>query len=219
MKIFCIDKNYQPQEKTEKPILYMKPETALTREDWPFFVPDWSQQVECETHLVVRINHLGKSIPERFANRYYDEVTVGLTFTTRDIQNQLKEKGLPWEISTGFDGASYVGKWVKLDDVLSKHGDSQGVTKTVTPSQGGIETTTPSLPFSTTLNGQPCAEGNTADMLHSIDEIVSYVSQFYLLKTGDLIFTGSPSSFGPLKEGDLIAASLCGSQLLECRCK
>ena len=209
MKIFCIDKNYQPQEKTEKPILYMKPETALTREDWPFFVPDWSQQVECETHLVVRINHLGKSIPERFANRYYDEVTVGLTFTTRDIQNQLKEKGLPWEISTGFDGASYVGKWAKLDDLLSKHGSSQG----------GVETATPSLRFSTTLNGQPCAEGNTADMLHSIDEIVSYVSQFYLLKTGDLIFTGSPSSFGPLKEGDLIAASLCESQLLECRCK
>ncbi len=199
MKIFCIDKNYQPPEKTEKPILYMKPETALTREDWPFFVPDWSQQVECETHLVIRINHLGKSIPERFASRYYDEVTVGLTFTTRDIQNQLKEKGLPWEISTGFDGASYVGKWVKLKDILSKYPLS--------------------IPFSTTLNGQPCAEANTTDMLHSIDEIVSYVSQFYLLKTGDLIFTGAPSSFGPLKEGDVICASLCGSQLLECRCK
>lgn len=209
MKIFCIDKNYRPQEKTEKPILYMKPETALTREDWPFFVPDWSQQVECETHLVVRINHLGKSIPERFANRYYDEVTVGLTFTTRDIQNQLKKKGLPWEISTGFDGASYVGKWVKLDDVLSKYSSSKG----------GVETTTPSLPFSTTLNGQPCAEADTADMLHTIDEIVSYVSQFYLLKTGDLIFTGSPTSFGPLKEDDVICASLCESQLLECRCK
>lgn len=209
MKIFCIDKNYRPQEKTEKPILYMKPETALTREDWPFFVPDWSQQVECETHLVVRINHLGKSIPERFANRYYDEVTVGLTFTTRDIQNQLKENGLPWEISTGFDGASYVGKWVKLKDILSKDDNSKGVR----------ETSIPSLPFLTTLNGQPCSEANTADILHSIDEIVSYVSQFYLLKTGDLIFTGSPTSFGPLKEGDVICASLCGSQLLECRCK
>ena len=157
--------------------------------------------MECETHLVVRINHLGKSIPVRFANRYYDEVTVGLTLTTRDIQNQLKEKGLPWEISTGFDGASYVGKWVKLDEVLAKQDTSKGIS------------------FSATLNGQPCGEANTADMLHTIDEIVSYVSQFYLLKTGDLIFTGSPTSFGPLKEGDLICASIGDSELLECRCK
>lgn len=195
MKIFCIDKNYRPCEKSGAPVLYLKPETALTREDWPFFVPDWSQQVECETHLVARINHLGKSIPERYAHRYYDEVTVGLTFTTRDIQNQLKAKGLPWEISTGFDGASYVGRWIK------------------------IPATSASLHFTTSLNGQPCAEADTADMLHTIDEIVSYVSRFYLLKTGDLIFTGSPSSFGPLKEGDLISASLAGSELLQCRCK
>ena len=103
MKIICVENNYSPEFKGDWPILYLKPETALTRSDWPFFVPDWSQQVECSTHLVVRINHLGKSIPERFAHRYYDEVTLGLMFTARDIQNQLKEKGLPWEISTGFD--------------------------------------------------------------------------------------------------------------------
>ena len=204
MKIFCIDKNYAPQEKPQNPILYMKPETALTREDWPFFVPDWSQQVECEAHLAVRINHLGKSIPVRFAHRYYDEITVGLSFVARDVQNNLISNGLPWEISTGFDGASYVGKWVKLTDLGAVRKEGEEL---------------PDITFSASLNGQKQVENNSAKMLHSIDEIISFVSQYYLLKTGDIILCGAPASFGPLHETDLITASLADIEVLQCRCK
>lgn len=195
MKIICVENNYTPETKGDSPILYLKPETALTRSDWPFFVPDWSQQVECSTHLVVRINHLGKSIPERFAGRYYDEVTLGLTFTARDIQDRLREQGLPWEISTGFDGASFLGQWVKLNNPVQN------------------------LHFDTSLNGELRQQACTSQMLHTVDEIISYVSQFYLLKTGDLIFTGTPAALCSVKEGDLITASLNGTQILECRCK
>ena len=204
MKIFCIDKNYTQQGKSQNPILYMKPETALTREDWPFFVPDWSQQVECEAHLAIRINHLGKSIPVRFAHRYYDEITVGLSFVARDVQNQLKASGLPWEISTGFDGASYVGRWIKLSEINVQHKDGEDL---------------PSITFTASLNGEQQMEGYSKNMQHAIDEIISYVSQYYLLKTGDIIFTGAPASFGPLHESDLITASLAGSEVLQCRCK
>lgn len=195
MKIICVENNYSPAIKGDAPILYLKPETAITRSDWPFFVPDWSKQVDFSANLVIRINHLGKSIPERFAHRYYDEVTIGLCFTARDIQNCLKESGLPWEISTGFDGASYIGQWVKLNKDVQ------------------------SLDIDTQLNGAMYQQFSTSQMLHTVNQIVSYVSQFYLLKTGDLIFTGSPAAKGALKEGDIITASLDGAQLLECRCK
>ncbi len=224
MKIICVGMNYAKHNEELKhtlaqvqgvsagvhqlenaPTLFLKPETALTREDWPFFVPDWSEQVEYETEIVVRINHLGKSIPERYAHRYYDEVTLGIDFTARDIQKQLSQKGLPWEIAKGFDGASYVGKWIKIDD-LKKARNTQ-------------ENPIQDLHFEMQLNGETRQRGWSGDMLHTVDQIISYASQFYLLKTGDLIFTGTPAGVGRVQEGDLITASLEGMQVLECRCK
>lgn len=180
--------------------LFLKPDTALTRPDWPFFVPDWSEQIEYETELVVRINRLGKSIPERFAHRYYDEITLGIDFTARDIQRQLSQKGLPWEIAKGFDGAAYCGQqWLRLSEMPGKNVQD--------------------LHFEMQLNGETRQVGWTGDMIHTVDQIIAYASQFYLLKTGDLIFTGTPAGVGRVKEGDLITAQLEGIEVLNCRCK
>lgn len=176
------------------PTIFLKPDTALARNDWPVYVPDFTQEFEYETELVVKICRLGKSIPARFAHRYYEEVTVGIDFTCRDLQRQLKSKGLPWEISKGFDSSAFCGEWVKLGnrDIQDLHFEMQ-------------------------LNGETRQVGHTANMLHRVDEIIEYISRFYILKTGDLIFTGTPSGVGKLKEGDEITASLEGTQLLTCK--
>ncbi len=222
MKIICVGMNYAKHNEELKhtltqiqgvkvgmqqsPVeqggitLFLKPDTALTRPDWPFFVPDWSEQIEYETELVVRINRLGKSIPERFAHRYYDEITLGIDFTARDIQRQLSQKGLPWEIAKGFDGAAYCGQqWLRLSEMPGKNVQD--------------------LHFEMQLNGETRQVGWTGDMIHTVDQIIAYASQFYLLKTGDLIFTGTPAGVGRVKEGDLITAQLEGIDVLNCRCK
>ena len=222
MKIICVGMNYAKHNEELKhtltqiqgvkvgmqqsPVeqggitLFLKPDTALTRPDWPFFVPDWSEQIEYETELVIRINRLGKSIPERFAHRYYDEITLGIDFTARDIQRQLSQKGLPWEIAKGFDGAAYCGQqWLRLSEMPEKNVQN--------------------LHFEMQLNGETRQVGWTGDMIHSVDQIIAYASQFYLLKTGDLIFTGTPAGVGHVKEGDLITAQLEGIDVLNCRCK
>ena len=222
MKIICVGMNYAKHNEELKhtltqiqgvkvgmqqsPVeqggitLFLKPDTALTRPDWPFFVPDWSEQIEYETELVVRINRLGKSIPERFTHRYYDEITLGIDFTARDIQRQLSQKGLPWEIAKGFDGAAYCGQqWLRLSEMPGKNVQD--------------------LHFEMQLNGETRQVGWTGDMIHTVDQIIAYASQFYLLKTGDLIFTGTPAGVGRVKEGDLITAQLEGIEVLNCRCK
>jgi acylpyruvate hydrolase len=235
MKIFCVGMNYalHNQELTRKigetegisipsseasgcdttkkhgdPTIFLKPDTALLRSDWPFYIPDFSNEVEYETELVVRINRLGKGIPARFAYRYYDEVTLGIDFTCRDLQRQLKAKGLPWEISKGFDNSAFCGEWIKLHDL--------GI---IRKNEGTIpsDKTIQDLHFEMQLNGQLRQKGFTGDMLHSVDEIIEYISRFYLLKMGDLIFTGTPAGVGQLHEGDLITAQLEGQQVLECR--
>lgn len=226
MKIICVGMNYAEHNKelnhsigevqgvgsAFNPTLFLKPETAISRPDWPFFVPDWSDEIEYETELVVRINHLGKSIPERFAYRYYDEVTLGIDFTARDLQRQLKAKGLPWEISKGFDGAAYCGQtWLKKDEI-------PGI-KHYTAKNGDNVADMQDLHFEMRLNGEVRQIGWTGDMLHTVDKIISYASHYYLLKTGDLIFTGTPAGVGRVKEGDLITASLEGIEVLNCRCK
>lgn len=205
MKIICVGMNYaehnqemKHEEVPTEPTLFLKPDTALQKAGWPFFVPEFSQQVEYETELVVRINRLGKCIPERFAHRYYDEVTVGIDFTARDLQARLRAKGLPWEISKGFDNAAVVGQFVKLSD-LGKPVDD--------------------LHFTMQLNGEQRQHGHTAQMLHHIDKIVAYASQFYMLKIGDLIFTGTPAGVGTVQPEDLITAQLEGRELLRCRVK
>lgn len=205
MKIFCVGMNYANSsngsslgaECPEQPLsIYLKPDTALARNDWPVYVPDFTQEFEYATELVVKICRLGKSIPARFAHRYYEEVTVGINFTARDMQRDLQQRGLPWEVAKGFDSSSFCGNFVKLDGRAIQD-----------------------LHFGMKLNGQTRQEGHTAQMLYSVDQIIEYISRFYILKTGDLIFTGTPAGIGTVKEGDEITATLDGTELLNCKIK
>ena len=201
MKIFGVGMNYAAHNKelhnsllkTEEPVIFTKADSALLTGGKPFFIPDFTQQCDYETELVVRISHLGRSIPERFAHRYYTEVTVGIDFTARDMQQRLREKGLPWDLCKGFDGSAAVGEWVPLDEL----GDVQD------------------LHFRLDINGQTVQQGHTADMLYRVDELVSFVSRYFMLKTGDLIFTGTPAGVGPVHIDDHLVGYLEGRKVLE----
>ena len=207
MKILAVGMNYAAHNKElnetllpKEPVIFSKPESAIIREGKPFFVPDFAERFDYETELVVRISKLAKNVSERFAHRYYDEITLGINFTARDIQRQLSQKGLPWEIAKGFDGAAYCGQqWLRLSEMLGKNVQD--------------------LHFEMQLNGETRQVGWTGDMIHTVDQIIAYASQSYLLKTGDLIFTGTPAGVGRVKEGDLITAQLEGIDVLNCRCK
>jgi len=178
MKIFGVGMNYQEHNKElegtliyrEEPVIFTKADSALVKDGRPFFVPDFTQRCDYETELVVRICRLGRSIAPRWAHRYYDQVTVGIDFTARDLQQQLRAKGLPWELSKGFDGSAVIGEMQPMAD----YADVQD------------------LHFRLDKNGETVQQGHTADMLFRVDEIVSYVSRFFTLKMGDLIFTGTP---------------------------
>ena len=178
--------------KTEAPVVFTKADSALLSDGRPFFIPDFTQRCDHECELVVRISKLGRSISQRFAHRYYDAVTVGVDFTARDLQEQLRQRGLPWDICKGFDGSAVVGRFVPLSEV----GDVQDIN------------------FSLCRNGQEVQHGHTADMLYGVDELVSYISRFFTLKTGDLIFTGTPSGVGPVSIDDHIDGYLQGRHLL-----
>jgi len=163
----------------------------------PFFIPDWSEQVDYETELVVRICRLGKSIPERFAHRYYDAVTVGIDFTARDWQREARKNGHPWEICKGFDGSAVIGEWVAKEKFL----DVQA------------------LHFHLDINGKTVQEGCTSDMLYKVDELIAYISQFFTLKTGDLLYTGTPVGVGPVHIDDHLEGWLEERKVLEFNCK
>lgn len=189
MKIICVGHNYQEHNKemgrnsiaSEEPVLFMKPDSALLKDNKPFFIPDFSNNIHYEFEVVVRINRLGKNIAERFAHRYYDELTVGIDFTARDIQSHLKQKGLPWEISKGFDNSAAIGEFVSKE-VLQKNVDC--------------------LDFSLLKNNENVQKGNTSDMIHSIDKIIAYASRFFTLKIGDILFTGTPAGVGRVEIDD-----------------
>lgn len=199
MKIICVGRNYAAHARElnntveSDPVIFLKPETALLPGRQPFFLPDFSKQIHYETELVVRICRVGKNIEERFAHRYYEEVTLGIDFTARDVQQRLKDKGLPWELSKGFDGSAPVGTFIKLKE-LDK--DVQDIS------------------FTMELNGQLCQQGHTADMIFPVNRIIAFVSSYFTLKIGDLIFTGTPEGVGTVKPGDEITASLEGQKLL-----
>lgn len=199
MKIICVGRNYAAHAKElnnaveAEPVIFLKPETALLPGRQPFFLPSFSQEIHYETELVVRINRVGKNIEERFAHRYYDEITVGIDFTARDLQQRLKNKGLPWELAKGFDGSAPLGDFIKLSE-LGKDVSN--------------------LTFNMELNGVNCQIGNTADMIFSVDRIIAFVSKHFTLKIGDLIFTGTPEGVGAVKAGDEIVAKLEGEKLL-----
>lgn len=172
-------KAYRPQE----PVIFLKPESAILKNGKPLFVPDWSERVDYEAELVVRICRLGKGIEPRFAHRYWDAVTVGIDFTARDWQQRARAAGLPWTLSKGFDGSAAIGRWLSLTD-SERPAMQQG------------------LQFHLDVNGQTVQRGCAADMLFTVDELISYLSRFLTLRTGDLIFTGTPAGVGSVHPGD-----------------
>lgn len=199
MKIICIGRNYRDHVKElssplpEKPVFFMKPDSSLLLNDNPFFLPDFSIEMHHEIEIVLRICRLGKKIATRFASRYYDMVTVGIDFTARDIQRQCIKNGNPWEIAKGFDQSAVVGRFVDINTL---------------PDRSAIN-------FCLDINGAVVQQGNTKDLIFSFEEVISYVSGFVTLKTGDLIFTGTPAGVGPVKLGDRLKGTIEGKTLLE----
>jgi acylpyruvate hydrolase len=204
MKIICIGRNYTEHAKElnnplpEKPVFFLKPDTALVIRNRPFFYPDFSQDVHYETELVLKICKVGKSIPEKYASDFYDRIGLGLDFTARDLQQKCKEKGLPWEIAKGFDYSAPISQ-----EFIPKENFSD----------------LKNIKFHLLLNGIKVQEGNSADMIFSFEKVISYVSQFMTLRTGDLIFTGTPAGVGPVKIGDKLEAFLEDKPLLSCYIK
>ncbi|RRD02531.1 fumarylacetoacetate hydrolase family protein [Prevotella sp. OH937_COT-195] len=201
MKIFAIGMNYAQHNKEldgalyipEEPVVFTKADSALLKDGKPFFVPNHLGRVDYEAELVVRICRLGKGIPERFAHRYYDAVTVGVDFTARDLQQRLRAAGKPWELCKGFDGAATIGEWVDKEKFL----DVQA------------------LHFRLDINGTTVQQGFSGDMIFKIDRIVSFISSFFTLKTGDMIYTGTPAGVGSVSIDDHITGYIEERKVLE----
>ncbi len=199
MKIICIGRNYLKHVREmdspvpQEPIFFLKPESAIIKKNKPFFLPDFSKEIHHEVELVLQISRLGKNIAPEFAHRYYDEIGVGIDFTARDIQRKCKENGLPWEKAKAFDGAAPLGKFVKKESL----GDV-----------GNID-------FKLEINDRTVQHGNTRDLIFPFDELIAYVSRFFTLKTGDLIFTGTPEGVGQVKRNDELKAYINDELLLD----
>lgn len=201
MKIFAIGMNYAQHNKEmdgalykpEEPVVFLKADSSLLKDKKPFFLPEELGRVDYEMELVVRICRLGKSIPQRFAHRYYDAVTCGIDFTARDLQAKCKEKGLPWTLCKGFDGAAAIGEWVPVE----KFRDIQAIH------------------FHLDINGKTVQEGCSSDMLYGVDELIAYISQWFTLKTGDILYTGTPVGVGPVHINDHLEGWLEERKVLE----
>ena len=186
MKLICIGRNYTQHiselksEKPSEPVIFLKPDTSILLNQQPFFIPDFSNEVHHEVEVLVKINRVGKHIDSKFAHKYYEQIGLGIDFTARDLQQELKEKGLPWEKSKAFDGSSVIGKWVSKSNY-------NNVNK---------------ISFSLLKNNQIVQSSTTENMLWGIDEIIAYVSQYFTLKIGDIIFTGTPSGVGKVQPND-----------------
>ena len=197
MKLICIGRNYTKHieelenEKPTDPVVFLKPDTAILLKNQPFFIPDFSDDVHHEVEILVKINKVGKYIDKKFAHKYYDEIGLGIDFTARDLQSQLKEKGLPWEKAKAFDGAAVVGKWLpksKFENVDN-------------------------ISFKLLKNDEIVQDGNTNLMLWKIDELIEYVSKYFTLKIGDIIFTGTPAGVGKVVANDKLKGYIENDEL------
>lgn len=199
MKVICIGRNYADHAKElnndvpTEPVIFMKPKNALLFQGKPFFYPEFTEDLHYECEVVVKICKNGKYIQEKFASKYYDEVSVGIDFTARDIQANLKKKGLPWEIAKAFDNSAAIGDFIPLT----------------------ADTRINDLDFQLHMNGELVQDGHTRDMIFNVNAIIAYVSQYFTLNIGDLIYTGTPAGVGPVQQGDKLEGFLMGKKLLE----
>ncbi|MGY0391982.1 fumarylacetoacetate hydrolase family protein [Bizionia sp. KMM 8389] len=197
MKLICIGRNYTEHikelenERPTDPVVFLKPDTAILLKKQPFFIPDFSNDVHHEVEVLVKINKVGKYIDKKFAHKYYSEIGLGIDFTARDLQSQLKEKGLPWEKAKSFDGAAVIGKWLPKTDFENLN----------------------ELNFSLKKNDELVQEGNTSHMLWKIDEIIEYVSKYFTLKIGDIIFTGTPAGVSKVVPNDQLTGYIENQQM------
>ncbi|MCD4789265.1 MAG: fumarylacetoacetate hydrolase family protein [Bacteroidales bacterium] len=203
MKIICIGMNYVEHVRElnnvlpKQPVFFLKPETSLLLRNRPFYYPGFSNEIHYEIELVIKINRNGKYVQEKFAPLYYNEIGLGIDFTARDIQRQCKEKGLPWEIAKGFDNSAPLSKFILFEELENKN----------------------NIKFHLDLNGKTVQRGNSKDMVFTIDKIIFYVSQFMMLKMGDLIFTGTPAGVGPVKIGDRLEGFIENKKMFDFRVK
>ncbi len=203
MKIVCIGRNYTAHieelenEKPEDPVVFIKPDTSVLLKKQPFFIPDFSEDVHHEVEILIKINRVGKHIDRKFAHKYYDQIGLGIDFTARDLQHKLKEKGLPWEKAKSFDGATVIGDWVDKKQFLDVN----------------------DINFTLEKNGEIVQKGNTKFMLWKIDELIEYVSKYFTLKIGDVIFTGTPAGVGAVKAEDVLIGFIDKKQLFSIRIK
>jgi 2-keto-4-pentenoate hydratase/2-oxohepta-3-ene-1,7-dioic acid hydratase in catechol pathway len=203
MKIICIGRNYTKHieelqnERPSEPVIFLKPDTAILPKNMPFFIPDFSDDIHHEVEILVRINRVGKHIEPQFAHKYYDEIGLGIDFTARELQSKLKEKGLPWEKSKAFDGSAVVGAFLP---------------KTIFESLNSIN-------FELTNNGTSVQRGCTSNMLWKIDELIAYVSQYFTLKIGDIIFTGTPEGVAKVNANDVLEGSIEGEKMFRIQIK
>lgn len=203
MKIICFARNYKAHaaelnnQVPDEPVVFLKPDTSILLKKQPFFIPDFSNEIHHEIELIVKINKVGKHIDAKFAHKYYDEVSVGIDFTARDVQAKLSQQGLPWECAKSFDGATVLGKWV-----------SKSTYKDIN-----------SLEIELKKNEKTVQQTNTKVMLRTIDQLIAYVSQFFTLKIGDILFTGTPEGVGKVEVNDILAGFLNGEELLNIKVK
>lgn len=199
MKIICIGRNYGAHarelgnEVPEKPVFFLKPDSAILRNNQPFFVPEFSKNVHYEAEIVVKIDRLGKNIKKQFAHRYYHEIALGIDFTARDLQDEAKAKGLPWAAAKGFDRSAPISRFIPLSET------------------GSIQ----AIAFRLEKNGQLVQNGNTSDMIFAVEELIAWVSQFMTLKMGDIIFTGTPAGVGPVAIGDRLTGYIGEQKMLD----
>jgi 2-keto-4-pentenoate hydratase/2-oxohepta-3-ene-1,7-dioic acid hydratase in catechol pathway len=203
MKIICIGRNYVnhieelQNERPSEPVIFMKPDSAVLLKQHPFVIPEFSNDIHYEIELIIKINKVGKYIDAKFAHKYYDEISVGIDFTARDLQNQLKAKGLPWEKAKAFDGSAVIGEFLPKSQFNSLE----------------------NITFELTNNNRTVQKGDASYMLWKIDELISYVSRYFTLKIGDIIFTGTPEGVAAVKSEDVLEGFLEGNKLFSIQIK